>query len=48
MIVHKEPTHAVPGDLADAYREMAANESREAEAHEWAEVTIRDIAGEAW
>lgn len=39
--------HVVTHDLADAYREMAANESREAEAHEWAEATIRDIADEA-
>lgn len=39
--------HVVAHDLADAYREMAANESREAEAHEWAEATILDIADEA-
>jgi len=39
--------HVVSHDLADAYREMAANEGREAEAHEWAEATIRDIADEA-
>jgi predicted CopG family antitoxin len=36
--------HVVPQDLADAYRAMAMDESREAEAHEWAEATIRDVA----
>ena len=39
--------HVVPQDLADAYRAMAVDESREAEAHEWAEATIRDVADEA-
>jgi predicted CopG family antitoxin len=39
--------HVVPRDLADAYRAMAADESREAEGHEWAEATIRDVADEA-
>jgi predicted CopG family antitoxin len=38
--------HVVPQDLADAYREMAADEGREAEAHEWAEATVRDVANE--
>lgn len=39
--------HVVRQDLADAYRAMAADEGREAEAHEWAEATIRDVADEA-
>ena len=37
--------HVVPQDLTDAYREMAADEGREAEAHEWAEATVQDLAG---
>jgi predicted CopG family antitoxin len=39
--------HVVRQDLAEAYREMAADEHREAEAHEWAEVTVQDVANEA-
>lgn len=39
--------HVVPHDLAAAYREMAADERREAEAHEWVEATVRDVADEA-
>jgi predicted CopG family antitoxin len=39
--------HVVPHDLADAYRDMAADERREVEAHEWAEATVQDIADEA-
>ena len=39
--------HVVREDLAEAYRAMAADEHREAEAHEWAEVTVQDIANEA-
>ena len=39
--------HVVPQDLVNAYREMAADERREAEAHEWAEVMIGDVANEA-
>jgi hypothetical protein len=35
-----------PQDLAAAYREMATDEAREAEAHEWAEATIRDLVDE--
>ena len=38
--------HVAPQDLAAAYRDMAADEEREAEAHEWAEATARDIADE--
>lgn len=39
--------HVIPQSLTDAYREMAADECREAEAHEWAEATVRDLADEA-
>jgi predicted CopG family antitoxin len=39
--------HVVPQDLAAAYREMAADERREAEAHQWAEATVRDVADES-
>jgi predicted CopG family antitoxin len=39
--------HVVRPDLANAYREMAADEQREAEAQEWAEATVLDIANEA-
>ena len=34
-------------DLEAAYAEMAADEGREAEALEWAEATVGDIADEA-
>jgi hypothetical protein len=33
--------------LHQVYRLMAADETREAEAHEWAEGTCRDVADEA-
>jgi hypothetical protein len=39
--------HVVEQDLWAAYREMAADEAREAEAHEWAEATVADVANEA-
>ena len=39
--------HVVREDLAAAYREMALDEAREAEALEWAEATVRDVADEA-
>jgi hypothetical protein len=39
--------HVASQDLAAAYRDMAADEEREAEAHEWAEATARDVADEA-
>lgn len=38
--------HVVRDDLADAYREMAEDEEREAEALEWAEGTLRDRSDE--
>ena len=34
-------------DLEAAYREMAADETREAEALDWAEATIGDVSDEA-
>lgn len=36
--------HVVSRDLVAAYRDMAADEAREAEAQEWAEATIADVA----
>jgi predicted CopG family antitoxin len=39
--------HVIQKDLWEAYREMAADEAREAEAHEWAEATVADVANEA-
>jgi hypothetical protein len=38
--------HVIPQDLAAAYADMAADEAREAEALEWAEATIGDVADE--
>ena len=38
--------HVIPQDLANAYREMAADVAREREAHEWAEATLGDLAEE--
>ncbi len=39
--------HVLQDELAAAYREMAEDEEREAEALEWAEATAMDIANEA-
>ncbi|MCH8054880.1 MAG: addiction module antitoxin [Deltaproteobacteria bacterium] len=39
--------HVVKKDLETAYRQMAQEEAREAEALEWAEATIGDVADEA-
>jgi hypothetical protein len=39
--------HVVSPDLDAAYAEMAADEEREAEAHEWAENLLPDISDEA-
>lgn len=36
--------HVVQADLAAAYRAMAADEEREAEALEWSEATLEDVA----
>ncbi|MBI3941229.1 MAG: addiction module antitoxin [Acidobacteria bacterium] len=38
--------HVISADLLAAYRDMAADEQREAEALEWAEATIVDAAHE--
>jgi hypothetical protein len=38
--------HVVRQDMMAAYREMAADEAREAEAREWAESMIADVADE--
>lgn len=38
--------HVIPRDLEDAFREMSQEEEREAEALEWAEVTIQDVSNE--
>jgi predicted CopG family antitoxin len=38
--------HVIRKDLEDAYRAMAQDETREAEALEWAENTIGDVADE--
>ena len=40
--------HVVRPDLAASYREMAADEVREAEAMEWSESLIGDVKDEAW
>ncbi|MBI4536934.1 MAG: addiction module antitoxin [candidate division NC10 bacterium] len=39
--------HVAQPDLDAAYRQMAADEAQEAEALEWAEGTIGDVAHEA-
>jgi hypothetical protein len=36
--------HVLGPALDQAYREMAAEEAREAEALEWAEATVRDVS----
>lgn len=38
--------HVIDAELEDGYRQMAADEDREAEALEWAEATIGDVADE--
>jgi hypothetical protein len=38
--------HVLVQDMKEAYRRMAADEVREAEAHDWAEATVADIADE--
>jgi predicted CopG family antitoxin len=38
--------HVVAEDLGGAYRAMAEDEGREAEASEWAEEMIKDVADE--
>jgi len=38
--------HVVQQDIEAAYREMAGDEEREREAHEWSEGVIGDAAGD--
>jgi len=38
--------HVIGKDLEIAYKQMAQEESREAEALEWAEATVGDVADE--
>jgi hypothetical protein len=38
--------HVIPEDLEAAYKQMAQDEAREAEALEWAEATLRDVVDE--
>jgi hypothetical protein len=38
--------HVVREDLLAAYREMAVDEAREAEALEWSESTVADVSDE--
>ncbi|OGO17691.1 MAG: addiction module antitoxin [Chloroflexi bacterium RBG_16_48_8] len=40
--------HVLSTDLKAAYKEMAMDQAREAEALEWADATIGDVADEAW
>ena len=55
MICQKRPSqfieslvrpHVIPKDLELAYQQMAQEEAREAEALEWAEATVGDVADE--
>ena len=39
--------HVIDKDLEAAYRQMAEDETREAEALEWAEATAGDVADDA-
>jgi len=39
--------HVIGKELEAAYRQMAQEEAREAEALEWAEATVGDVADEA-
>jgi predicted CopG family antitoxin len=40
--------HVLNEDLESAYKEMAQDEAREAEALEWSEATIGDVNNETW
>ena len=39
--------HVIGKELESAYEEMARDEAREAQALEWAEATLEDVADEA-
>jgi predicted CopG family antitoxin len=38
--------HVVPQDIEAAYREMANDEERERDAHEWSEGVVGDVLGD--
>ena len=38
--------HVIPQDLEAAYKQMAQDEAREAEALDWSEATIGDVSDE--
>ena len=40
--------YVINQDLENAYKQMAQDEQREAEALTWAEATIGDISNETW
>lgn len=40
--------HVLNENLESAYKEMAEDEAREAEALEWSEATIGDVNNETW
>ncbi len=40
--------HVLNEDLESAYKEMAQDEAREAEALEWSDATIGDVNNETW
>ena len=40
--------HVIKHSVESAYQEMALDEAREAEALEWSESTIGDVADETW
>ncbi len=40
--------HVLNENLESAYREMARDEAREAEALEWSEATVGDVNNETW
>ena len=39
--------HVIGADLEEAYRQMAEDEAREAEALDWAEATVVDVSDDA-
>jgi hypothetical protein len=47
MAMQRKLTITLPKDLDHAYREMAREEAREADALEWSEATVGDVGDEA-
>jgi len=41
-------SHVIPKQLEEAYRQMAADEKREADALEWAQETVGEVVDEPW